>query len=171
MKTVCIVAILAFSVAACQTTDSAEDSLRTSADVSTSAYGSAAPGAQVASKGEEVAHLAFFDSSIFDNDLHDALSRSVDTVHVTPAAPFSLNKIPPRMDKWLGAVKSGGGKVAARQDTAVATRGLIGMVIDVVVALYDQVAEKRLYGPAEDYDATLYYGADGKVDRVLFTRK
>lgn len=171
MKLVCIVAILAFSVAACQTTEPARVLAGTAGDASAGKYGAAAPGAQVASRGEDVANLSFIDSSIFDSDLHDALSRSVGTVHVTPASPFSLNKIPPRMDKWLGAVKSGGGKVAARQDTAVATRGLISMVIDVVVALYDQVAEKRLYAPAEDYDATLYYGNDGKVDRVLFTLK
>jgi hypothetical protein len=156
---------------ACQTTDSAGKSPTATASASTGAYESAAPGVQVATKNNRIAALAFIDSSTFDSDLHDALSKEPGTVHITPAAPFSLNEIPPRMDKWLAAVKSGGGKVAARQDTAVATRGLIGMVIDVVVALFDQVAEKRLYAPAENYDATLYYGADGMVDRVMFTRK
>ena len=141
------------------------------AGASAGEHGSAVPGAQVASRNNEVASVAFIDSSTFDVDLHSALSKAPGTVHVTPAAPFSLNKIPPRIDKWLAAVKSNGGKVAARQDTALATRGLIGMVIDVVVALFDQAAEKALYEPAEKYDATLYYGADGKVDRVLFTRK
>ncbi|MDH3704344.1 MAG: hypothetical protein OEU46_23850 [Alphaproteobacteria bacterium] len=156
---------------ACETTGSATKSPGATAGASTGEHGSAASGAQVASRNDAVASVAFIDSSTFDTDLHSALSRDPGTVHVTPAAPFSLNKIPPRIDKWLAAVKSSGGKVAARQDTALATRGLIGMVIDVVVALFDQAAEKALYAPAEKYDATLYYGADGKVDRVLFTRK
>jgi len=171
MKTVCIFAFLALSVTACQTTEATKQSPEATASASTGEYGSAAPGTQVATKSDEIATVSFIDSATFDIDLHDALSKTPGTVHVTPAAPFNLNKIPPRMDKWLAAVKSGGGKVAARQDTAVATRGLIGMVIDVVVALFDQAAEKALYAPAENYDATLYYGSDGKVDRVLFTRK
>ncbi len=171
MKIVCICAFLLLAVTACQTTDSADRSPKAAASASTGASGSAAPGAQVAARKTKVATVAFIDSSTFDTDLHEALAKATDSVHVTPAARFSLNEIPPRMDKWLAAVKSGGGKVAARQDTAVATRGLIAMVIDVMVALFDKAAEKRLYAPAENYDATLYYGGDGKVDRVMFTRK
>jgi hypothetical protein len=166
MKINCIVALFALLLAGCQTTG-------TSKGVAQALVGgpaASASGGQAAMRNETAA-LTYFDSSSFDIGVSDAMSKEVGTVNVTVAAPFNLNKIPQRMDKWLAAVKGGGGNVAARQETAVATRSLGGVAMDVAVALYDHVSERMQYAPAANYDATLYYRTGGDVDRVLFTRK
>jgi hypothetical protein len=171
MKNICKILLLAMLAAACQSMEPARESSATTDRPASGMRQPSVPAQRVAVKGSETASVAFIDSSVFDSDLHDALVKETGTVYVTPAVTFGVNNIPPRMDKWLAAVKRGGGKVVARHDTAVATRGLIAMAIDVAVALYEQVEEKMLYAPAEHYDATLYYGANGKVERVLFVRR
>jgi hypothetical protein len=171
MKNICNILLLALFVAACQSMEPARKSSDTTDRPAAGMHQPSVPAERVAVKGKETASVSFIDSSVFDSELHEALSKDTGTVYVTPAVRFGVNNIPPRMDKWLAAVKRGGGKVVARHDTAVATRGLIAMAIDVAVALYEQVEEKMLYEPAEHYDATLYYGVDGKVERVLFVRR
>ena len=171
MKNICNILLLALLLAACQSMEPAREPSDTTGRLASGVHQTSLPAERMAEKGSATASVSFIDSSVFDSDLHDALSKETGTVYVTPAVPFLVNKIPPRMDKWLAAVKKGGGKVVARQDRAVATRSLISMAFDVAVALYGQIAETMLYAPAEQYDATVYYGAEGKVERVLFTRK
>jgi len=171
MKNICNILVLALFVSACQSREPARESSDTTDRLAAGMHQTSVPADRMAAKGSETASVSFIDSSVFDSDLHDALSKETGTVYVTPAVTFGVNNIPPRMDKWLAAVKRGGGKVVARRDTAVATRGLIAMALDVAVALYEQVEERMLYAPAAHYDATLYYGADGKVERVLFVRR
>lgn len=171
MKIHCIVALLALSVASCQTTDPAMGLAQAISGTSPSPTASSLSGTQTAMTRDDVVPLTFIDSSAFDSELQEALTKGPGTVYVTVAAPFNLNKIPPRLDKWLGAVKSGGGKVAAREDSAVATRSLGGVVMDVAVALFDRVSEKMQYVPATNYDATLHYKTGGEVEKVLFTHK
>ncbi len=85
-------------------------------------------------------------------------------------AGFNLNKIPERVDRWLFAIKESGGKVVA-EPVAPKTRGLISALIDVVVAIFVKLDEMRLYGPSENYDATLLYREDGMVNKVVFDRR
>lgn len=122
---------------------------------------SAAPG--------EAPRLVFLDSQIFDEELSDAMSDEPAKITVQVPAKFNLNEIPDRLDRWLYAVKDGGGEVVAKPENP--SRGLITEAIDVMVSLVGRIDEYRLYRPSRDYDATLLYGEDGMVGKVVFDRR
>lgn len=131
--------------------------------------GATAAGAVASSSADEPAQLVFLDSRIFDEELSDAMSDETSKIVVQVPGAFSLNDIPERMDRWLYAVKDGGGKVAAEPENP--SRGLVSAAIDLVVTLVGKIDEIRLYRPAQDYDATLLYREDGTVTRILFDRR
>lgn len=125
---------------------------------------------------QQKVELAFINSRTFDSDLSDAMRANTPEIVVTAASPFTLNNIPERLDKWLGLVKEKGGTVTAQalppKDQQLAARGLLGVIIDVVVALVQASAEHALTDPAKNYDARLYYdGVTGGVERVNFMRR
>jgi hypothetical protein len=119
--------------------------------------------------------IEFFDASSFDDDLSAALQPGPQKVDVVPIDKFSLNQVPPRLGKWLSKVKSSGGKVQARAlvaDNGHATRALFGVAVDVVVAVYDQIHDAKIYGPVKQYDVVLWYRREtGQVERASFNRR
>lgn len=125
---------------------------------------------QAGSVAKDPVELVFFDSRIFDEDLSSAMLGASSEITVNVPVGFSLNKIPERVDRWLYAIKENGGKVVA-EPVAPKTRGLVSALIDVVVAIFVKLNEMRLYGPTENYDATLLYGEDGMVSKVVFDRR
>lgn len=119
--------------------------------------------------------LTFFDSSIFDDRLSDSLRKSPNEVVVVPAERFGLNQIPPRMQQWLSAVSASGGAVdavpASTADFRGLPTGLVGLAKELYEVARDAIREKRTYGPASGYDATLVYDDEtGIVTRVSFVR-
>ncbi|MDX1432154.1 MAG: hypothetical protein R3286_06860 [Gammaproteobacteria bacterium] len=126
-------------------------------------------GSATAAAQDETLQLVFLDSQIFDEDLSDAMSDDPAKITVQVPARFNLNEIPDRLDRWLYAVKDGGGRVVAKPENP--SRGLITEAIDVVVSLVGKIDEYRLYRPSRDYNATLLYGEDGMVGKVEFERR
>jgi len=123
---------------------------------------------------DDVPMLTFLDSSVFDRDLSDALRAHPHELHVNAPERFGLSHIPPRLEKWLSAVKDSGGTVKAQPvaQEPLAMRGLLGMAIDLVVALFDAIHQGILYGPAHDYNVVLYYRQDtGIVEDTVFRRR
>lgn len=119
--------------------------------------------------------MQFFDSSVFDEDLSDHLREGHAAVEVRALSPFSLNDIPERLDKWFAVIKDSGGSVGARElppEGEAEARGIIGMVLDVLTALFSWYEEAQLYGPAENYDALLFYRKDtGVVEKIMFMER
>ncbi len=115
--------------------------------------------------------LAFTDSKLFDKELSISLKSGQDKIEIQPLDPFSLNEIPPRMDRWFVAVDKNEGKVET-EDISSKKRGifLAGSVIAIGSAIWKTLSNKKLYKPAGNYDAVLFYD-DGIVERVVFTRK
>ena len=127
---------------------------------------------QPAGSEEPIKETEFFDSFSFDAKLSSALRSDQPEVLVTfPEAP-TVNDIPERLDKWFQIVEEKGGTVKLAAEPPPGTRGIIGAVIDLVVGAYEFAKDKVIYGPAEDYNALVFYEkGSGKLTRVLFTRK
>lgn len=118
--------------------------------------------------------VTFIDSSAFDSDLSRALKQNDSRVEVLAPAKFSLNQIPPRLEKWLAQVKETGGEVQAEAapQPGAGTRGLFSLPVELVVALYDKISDRITYGPAQQYDARLHYDkVTGLVDAVDFIKR
>jgi hypothetical protein len=49
---------------------------------------------------------------------------------------------------------------------------LIGDIVSLIIGAYDILKEKILYGPAEDYDVSVFYEkGSGRIIKVTFTHK
>lgn len=115
--------------------------------------------------------LSFFDSGSFDNKLSSTLRAGDPEVYITFAEPLTVNRIPPRLDKWLAAVEKYGGKVELKPE-ATGSRGILGAVIDLILGIYDMAKEKILYGPAEKYNVDIFFQqGTGVVTKMVFVRK
>ena len=107
---------------------------------------------------------------MFDFKLGFSLRRNLPVVEVKIIAPFSTNKIPERIEKWLSAVDQRGGKVELKLDPAYGEeRGVISEVVDLAILAYQFVKQKGLYDATDDYDVVLYYRPnDGMVTKIFF---
>jgi len=115
--------------------------------------------------------LAFKDSKLFDRELSLAMKAEEEKIEVMPLDKFSMNKIPERMDRWFVAIDNNEGKVES-VDVSSKKRGVLlaGTALTLTYALIKKIREKRLYKPADNYEAILYHDS-GIVERVVFVRK
>jgi hypothetical protein len=128
------------------------------------------PSISMAAGEEEIPMLDFFDSGSFDRKLSGELKKDPAKVMVKFPAPATVNKIPERMDKWFSQVEHYGGTVELKEEES--TRGILGVIIDLLIGAYRLTKEKMTYGPVEDYNAEIWYEtADGAITKVLFVRK
>lgn len=134
-----------------------------------------APQTEASEAADGSVNVTFLDTSGFDSDLSQGLSGNNQEVVVDAPAKFNLNNIPERINVWFSKIQESGGKVQAQpipQEGEMATRGLLGLLIDVVVSLVDVAYERAMYGPAEDYNVLLHYDAKtGEVERATFYRR
>ena len=105
----------------------------------------------------------------------DRLEEKYNTVVVRPVAPFTVNEIPPRLDKWLYAVKQRGGKVELEElppETLLAKRSLVSFLVDFLIRAFDLMRERVKYDAAQHYNVKIAYRADtGRVERLIFLRR
>ncbi len=126
------------------------------------------PAAVAAPKTPET--IRFVDMSPFDSELSESLGRAPERVRTTFVSPVNANRIPPRLDKWLYMVEQLGGEVTAVGEGG--GKGAIGFLIELGAGAYELARQAKLYAPAINYDATVYYDTGtGNLTRVEFTRK
>ena len=116
----------------------------------------------------------FFNAAAFDKRLSSALRGHPPTVTVSLLAPTTVNAIPERLGTWLTMVEDHEGTIKLQPESGVQTRGLVSAALALpgaFMAIYQVVKDKILYGPVEDYNATIYYRGDGTISKVTFTRK
>jgi len=122
-----------------------------------------------------VYRIKFIDTTDFDDQLGNRLDEKYTQVVVRPVAPFSVNKIPERLDKWLYAVKQRGGKVELDElppETLLARRSVFSFVIDFIVRAFELMRERVKYDSAKDYDVIISYRSDtGRVEHLTFLRR
>jgi hypothetical protein len=120
---------------------------------------------------DAVLEVQFLDSRTFDSNLSDALRNQPWRVNVTPVAPFSVNEIPERLDKWLYVVQNSGGTVLVQEEPEEVLRGGIAIGLGVAIEITEYVIKKRVLGKAKNYNVTLLYDVDGQVQLVTFERR
>ena len=127
-------------------------------------------------KPEEVEPLAYDEESLlFDSKLSLALRNSEDEFVLETPKGVKLTKIPEKLDKWLSRVKESGGTVKAQalpEPGEMKTRGIFGVLLDVVLYLLGVAKEELTYGPADDYNAMLHFDKKtGEVKHIVFYKK
>ncbi|MCP4696682.1 MAG: hypothetical protein GY862_07520 [Gammaproteobacteria bacterium] len=111
--------------------------------------------------------IAFLDTDIFDKQMSSSMSANLDTIEVAAISPFSVNRIPERLGKWLSTVNEGEGTII----TEPKTRSFIG-VLSALPPVFVYVKDRMLYGPGENYNATIHYNPkSGLIEKVVFSSK
>lgn len=111
--------------------------------------------------------IDFIDSSVFDNQLSSAMLKATQEITVFPVAGMTVNEIPERLNKWLSAVSNYGGDIRVEPRSRS-----MGLLMEMAESLFKMVQEEMTYRQAGQYDAVIYYREDdGKIEKVLFTRR
>ncbi|PKN07529.1 MAG: hypothetical protein CVU73_12295 [Deltaproteobacteria bacterium HGW-Deltaproteobacteria-8] len=112
--------------------------------------------------------LPYVNSAAFDRKLSSSLAERPASFEVLCPLPVSMKKLPERLDKWLSAIEKSGGKVEAVP--VAEARSLFTDLLELALKLYDLVAGRDLYAPAQYYNATVYYKrSTATVVKVVFT--
>lgn len=178
MKSVAVLwLMMGLSLAACQQGNDYQPSAQTTQTVSDSLSNqvSQATRPQPRFANTDAASLNYFESRAFDSDLADALHAGVKQVTVTIPAPFAVDAVPERLDRWLYAVKDSGGRVVAEalppKDTQIATRSILPLLLEVVIPLLAKAMETDIHDYAKGYNATLFFAPeDGRVQKLVFAK-
>ena len=118
------------------------------------------------------AEIALYDSVTFDIKLSSSLATRLPVVTVPVIAPFTVNDIPERIDKWLDSVRRTGGTVTLKPDPAFPASRNFGLITDLLSKVYDLAKEMLIYRHAEHYDVdVLYQPGSGTVTRFVFRRQ
>lgn len=111
----------------------------------------------------------------FDWDLSQALRNSDHELVLLTPEGVTLNNIPDSLDKWLSRIKDNGGSVQAlktKQEGDMQTRGVFGVLLDVVLYLIGIAKEEATFSAVDDYNAVLSYNRDtGVVESIIFSKK
>jgi hypothetical protein len=116
--------------------------------------------------------LGMYDSITFDIKLSSTLAAKRQTVTVLVIAPFTVNNIPERIDKWLDSVRKYGGKVELRPDPDYPASRDFGLILNLLNKAYDLAKEMLIYSNAKNYNVdVLYKPGSGEVTKFVFALK
>jgi hypothetical protein len=117
--------------------------------------------------------IVFFDSKVFDLRLSEKLEDSPTLVDIEFQGDVRLDELPDRIDAWISSVDANGGRVNIIEvgSEGVAARGLMADSVELMFKGVDYLKKKSTFQPVEDYDATLYYKADGTVQTIRLERR
>lgn len=126
--------------------------------------------------------LQFLDVERFDSEVASAMAAPLPSIEVAFYARVSPNQMPERLQKWMAAVESRGGKVAVTEPPVSGLQPRSLMLVASAIsslwtanrALQQAVAEAR-FRAAAGYDAEIKLrddGAGGRViEKIVFTRR
>ena len=118
--------------------------------------------------------LTFIDSKLFDVKLSKELESGKNRVEVEITGRVTLSNIPARIDKWVTKVGEEGKVEVKQSEPTPRTRAIFGL-IPMVFSAFKQMREERLFDPASNYDATIFYKKDAAgetlIEKVVFTRR
>lgn len=125
--------------------------------------------------------LNFLDVERFDTELSASMGAPLPKVEVAFYDRVTPSQLPERLQKWMAAVESRGGKVkVVEPPSALQTRSPM-LLISAISSLWtanrtlQQASAEARFRVASDYDAEVLLRDDGKggrvVDRIVFTRR
>lgn len=153
------------------------------ADAQIAAEAKAVADAQAAAAAAEAAktRVQFTDLPIFDRELSTMLGTPAPTVNVAFYDRVKPSDLPDRLQRWMAAVESGGGKVKVTPPPSTVTAKNPFLLLSAVNAIFNiskaskAAAVAALYKSAETYDADIQLKVDDKgdtvVDRVVFSQR
>lgn len=119
--------------------------------------------------------VTFIDTDAFDKNLSNQMSSRQDTIEVASTSTFKINEIPERLSKWLDKVVDYKGTLDVDpkpEKQAQSVEWIISVLPTVYTIVYDYVGDKKLYSPAQYYNATVVYDPKTNlVKKVVFTKK
>jgi len=114
--------------------------------------------------------LNLYDSVTFDYKLSQLMAEKQPVITVKPIAPFNVNNIPERIDKWLGYINEYGGQVELKPDPDYPPNRDFGIIFDLIKKVFNFAKEIFIYKNAEDYNVDVFYKPDsGDITRFVFT--
>jgi len=117
-------------------------------------------------------NLEYFDSTVFDESLSNAMKQTDDQIEVSVLTPFSSNNVPEHLDMWLTVIKENGGNV--NMEPAETERNVIAIAL-TLYSVYQLVKKTVRYFPAKHYNATLLYrrteSGEALIEKVVFSHK
>jgi hypothetical protein len=121
---------------------------------------------------QELEQVTFTDTGTFDSDLTDSMSANIGTITITPLAAISINQVPERLGKWLGAVTENQGQVEMDPKPAENAKSL-SLIFSLIPMAYDFWKNQiYTYGVAKNYNATIFYEpTTGMIKKIEFRQK
>ena len=126
-------------------------------------------------------NLEFVDLSGFDQSLSSSLNAALPRVEVSFYDKVTPSVLPERLQKWMAAVESGGGKVKVLPPPSTVTSRSPLLLISAVTTLWSAndrfktVSTESRLGVAKNYDAELVLKQDDRgntlVDKVVFIQR
>lgn len=118
----------------------------------------------------ELENVTFIDTTVFDKDLKDSMSAQIATITVTPIGTLSVNQIPERLSKWLGAISDKNGRVEIEPKMEGARS--LSLLVSLLPLTFQYLQNESSYGLAGNYDVTIFYEPEtGTVKKVVFTKR
>jgi len=119
------------------------------------------------------ANVLFFDSSLFDSELHKKLKQVPSEVIIDFPSQFDLNKLPSRMEKWLAAINEQGGNTELiKTPESSVTRGFLMDAVELTMKVYESLTESdAIYKSAEGYSTQIFYNEAGMVERIILGKR
>lgn len=172
MKNIVLVGMAVWALTACNATSGDQSSGQTATPRPQAAAQKTMASPMVQERSVE---MTFIDISGFDEDLSASLAQKNRQVVVDFPGKLVLSDMPERLDQWLSQVKASGGKVQAKEipkQGTVATRGILGMLIDVGVSAHKAYEHEERLKPAANYNVLLEYDKEtGQVARAVFSHR
>lgn len=125
--------------------------------------------------------LRFIDLQSFDEALSRALGEGPPTVEVAFYDRVTPNALPTRLQTWMGAVETHGGRIQVIPDPdALAARNPV-LIVGALTTLWSafkvgsEVAYRALFRKAQGYDAQIRLrnnaAGEALIDRIVFVRR
>lgn len=127
------------------------------------------------------AELQFLDFQGFDRDLTASLSAPLPSVQVAFLDRVTPSAMPNRLQTWMAAVESSGGKVQVEPPKTGMTPKSPALLISAITSLWSaskmakELSERKQFEAAKAYDARIVLKLDGKgeavVDKIVFVQR
>jgi hypothetical protein len=127
------------------------------------------------------AQLQFSDLQGFDRELSSSLAAPLPAVNVAFYDRITPSTMPERLQKWMAAVESGGGKVKITPPPSTVTAKSPFLIFSAANAVFNftkaskEAADAAQFAPARTYDADIQLKVDERgdtvVDKVVFSQR
>ena len=115
--------------------------------------------------------LTFMDTNTFDHELSNSMAAHPQMITVSMLGKVSINKIPKRLGKWLGAVTEKKGRLDVNPSNTKSL-ALIIAVLSGLPSIYKWVKIKVSYANTIHHNAKIFYTPEtGNIQKVIFRKK